>query len=87
MSLQVLLILKGVISFYEFLIFAYVLMSWFPIRGIFVDIYQVIGSVVEPYLGIFRRIIPPMGAIDISPMVAYFVLILVSRYLLPALVR
>ena len=87
MSLQVLLILNGVISFYEFLIFAYVLMSWFPIRGIFVDIYQVIGSVVEPYLGIFRRIIPPMGAIDISPMVAYFVLILVSRYLLPALVR
>lgn len=85
MSPQLVSILSNIIQFYGFLIFAYVLMSWFPIRGIFADIYQVIGSIVEPYLGIFRRIIPPMGSLDISPMVAYFVLIVVSRLVLSLL--
>ncbi len=85
MSPQLVPIIAGVVEFYGFLIFAYVLMSWFPVRGIFADIYQVIGSIVEPYLGIFRRIVPPMGAIDLSPMVAYFVLIVVSRFVLSLL--
>ncbi len=87
MSNQLAQILAGVVQFYGFLIFAYVLMSWFPIRGIVADIYQVIGSLVEPYLGLFRRIIPPIGTLDISPMVAYFVLILGSQFVLGLLVR
>lgn len=87
MSPQMVQILSGIFQFYGFLIFAYVLMSWFPMRGIFSDIQNVIGTIVEPYLGIFRRVIPPMGAIDISPMVAYFVLIVASRFLLSLLVR
>ena len=85
MSPQIVSIIAGVVQFYGFLIFAYVIMSWFPIRGIGADIYQVIGSIVEPYLGIFRRIIPPMGTLDLSPMVAYFVLIVVSRFVLSLL--
>jgi len=84
-SPQIVSIIAGVVQFYGFLIFAYVIMSWFPIRGIGADIYQVIGSIVEPYLGIFRRVIPPMGTLDISPMVAYFVLIVVSRFVLSLL--
>jgi YggT family protein len=31
-------------------------------------------DVSEPYLRIFRRFIPPLGAIDLSPMVAIIVL-------------
>ncbi len=68
-----------VIDFYTWLIIAYVLMSWFPISGVFQEIYNVIASVVEPYLGIFRRIIPPMGALDISPIVAILVLNVVAQ--------
>jgi len=82
---QLVSIIAGVVQFYGFLIFAYVIMSWFPVRGIGADIYQVIGSIVEPYLSIFRRIIPPMGTLDLSPMVAYFVLIVVSRFVLSLL--
>lgn len=85
MNQQLVSIIAGVVQFYGFLIFAYVVMSWFPVRGIGADIYQVIGSLVEPYIGIFRRIIPPMGALDLSPMVAYFVLIVVSRFVLSLL--
>jgi YggT family protein len=31
-------------------------------------------DVTEPYLGLFRRFIPPIGMIDISPIVAVLVL-------------
>ncbi|RCK10912.1 hypothetical protein DT075_23950 [Bacillus licheniformis] len=35
---------------------------------------RVLASLCEPYLEPFRRIIPPLGMIDISPIVAIFVL-------------
>jgi len=67
-------ILDRVLYFYSTLIIIYVLMSWFPVSGFFEEIYRVLGSVCEPYLGLFRRIIPPIGMIDISPIVAILVL-------------
>jgi uncharacterized protein YggT (Ycf19 family) len=68
-----------VIKFYTWLIIAYVLMSWFPISGVFQDIYSVLATIVEPYVGVFRRIIPPLGALDISPIVAILVLNVIAR--------
>ncbi|GGG89928.1 membrane protein [Paenibacillus radicis (ex Gao et al. 2016)] len=59
---------------YWFLIIAYVLLSWLPnARESFIG--QMLGKVVEPYLGIFRKFIPPIGGmLDISPIVAIFAL-------------
>ncbi len=74
-------ILGGLIRLYSFLIIAYVLMSWVPVKGVLYDVYRVLGSVVEPYLGLFRRIIPPIGMVDISPIVALLVLQLVGNAL------
>jgi YggT family protein len=71
---QLAFIVGRVVRFYEVLVFIYVIMSWFPVRGILYDIYRVIGSVVEPYIGIFRRFIPPMGGLDFSPWAAILVL-------------
>lgn len=71
--------LLTVIQFYTWLIIAYVLMSWFPITGVFQDLYNVLATIVEPYLGIFRRIIPPIGAFDISPIVSILVLNVVAE--------
>jgi uncharacterized protein YggT (Ycf19 family) len=73
-SIQVYFIIERVLRFYEVLVFIYVIMSWFPVRGIFYDIYRVIGSVVEPYVGIFRRFIPPIAGLDFSPWAAILVL-------------
>jgi YggT family protein len=81
-GLQIALIIRAVGQFYGTLIFIYVLMSWFPMRGAFFEIFRVLGSVVEPYLSIFRNIIPPIGAFDFSPLVAYFVLQIVLNYVL-----
>ena len=81
-GLQLALAIRAVGQFYGTLIFIYVLMSWFPIRGAIYDIYKVLGSVVEPYLSLFRNLIPTVGAFDFSPLVAYFVLQIVLIYVL-----
>lgn len=71
----------AVIDFYSMLILVYVLMSWIPRRGYgFVeDVRSVLASLCEPYLGLFRRVIPPIGMIDFSPVVAIIVLELIGR--------
>lgn len=77
-------IIYSIGQFYSLLIIAYVLMSWFPISGVVEDLYRVLASIVEPYLGLFRRIIPPIGMVDISPIVA----LLALQYLIvPLLAR
>ena len=44
---------------YSMVLFVYVIMSWLPTdRGILGDIYRVLGKVCEPYLGLFRKLIP-----------------------------
>lgn len=59
---------------YFYLIIAYVLMSWVP-NARESTIGQWLGKIVEPYLSIFRRFIPPIGGIlDISPIIAMFAL-------------
>ena len=81
-GIQLALAIRAIGQFYGLLIFIYVLMSWFPMRGAFYDVYRVLGSVVEPYLQLFRNLIPPMGNFDFSPLVAYFVLQIVVNYVL-----
>jgi len=58
---------------YQYMIIAYVLMSWVPqMRD--TGIGQLLERLVEPYLAPFRRFIPTLGFIDISPIVALFAL-------------
>ncbi len=78
-------LIGSIVQFYIGLIVVYVLMSWFPLSGVFEEIQRVLGSIVEPYLGLFRRIIPPIGMIDISPIVAIFALQIAARVLLAVL--
>ncbi|MFY0517042.1 YggT family protein [Lysinibacillus sp. UGB7] len=66
---------------YSFMLIAYILMSWVPAAQNSA-IGRMLEKVCEPYLGIFRRIIPPIGMIDISPMVAIFLLNYILKGLL-----
>ena len=81
-GLQLALAVRAVGQLYGTLIFVYVLMSWFPTRGVLFDVYRVLGSVVEPYLSLFRNLVPAAGGFDFSPLVAYFVLQIVLIYVL-----
>jgi YggT family protein len=77
--------LAAVILVYTILIIAYILSSLFFAFGGRVPYSRwsnaVLGflrDVCEPYLSIFRRFIPPLGPIDLSPVIAIFLLQLVG---------
>ena len=68
---------------YVLLIFAYILMSWFrlPYSPWLNRIQRFLYDVCEPYLRIFRRFVPQIGPIDLSPMVAVIALLVLQNVL------
>ncbi|MFD2612823.1 YggT family protein [Paenibacillus gansuensis] len=78
MGLEIQLFINTLFTVYRYLIIAYVLLSWLPnVRDSFIG--ELLGKIVEPYLSIFRRFIPPIGGmLDLSPIVAILVLPLVQ---------
>lgn len=75
-------IIATLIQFYTWLIIGYVLLSWIPAGGAVDDIRRALATLVDPYLDIFRRFIPPIGMIDISPIVAIIVLNVLSNLII-----
>ncbi|WP_088005766.1 YggT family protein [Indiicoccus explosivorum] len=75
---EVVRLLTLAIDIYSFILIIYIFMSWIPSTRE-TGIGQMIGRISEPYLEIFRKIIPPFGMIDFSPIVAIFALRLASR--------
>lgn len=66
-------ILVQALTYYSFLIIIYIFMSWVPgARESQIGLF--IGALCEPFLAQFRKIIPPLGMIDISPLVAIIAL-------------
>ncbi|WP_404432858.1 YggT family protein [Sutcliffiella horikoshii] len=66
-------LLDQLVFIYTIALIIYIFMSWFP--GARESSFgRILGRICEPYLDMFRRIIPPLGMIDISPIVAIFVL-------------
>src|SRR6476469_9971698 len=61
---------------YTLIIFAYILTSWvrMPYSPWLNRIQRFLHDVSEPYLRLFRRILPSMGPLDLSPMVGTIVL-------------
>lgn len=77
---MVIYLICKLIDLYCFILFIYVLMSWIPSsNSTFVKIHDALGRVCEPFLGLFRKVIPPMGGLDFSPVVAIIALELVVR--------
>ena len=48
-------------------------------------ILNFLRDVCEPYLRLFRRLIPPLGQIDITPMIAILLLVILSRIITSAI--
>jgi uncharacterized protein YggT (Ycf19 family) len=55
---------------YALLIFAYILTSWIRVPYSMSGVQRFLYDVCEPYLRLFRRVLPPIGPLDLSPMVA-----------------
>ncbi len=85
--------LGALLLVYILLIFAYILSTLIfsfggriPYSRWSSAVLGFLRDVSEPYLGIFRRFIPPIGPVDISPIVAILVLQFVGGFII-ALIR
>ena len=74
---------------YFLLIFAYILMSWVRLPySIWLNrIQRFLYDVVDPYLRLFRRLLPPFGPLDLSPIVAIITLWVASQVVVNLLGR
>ncbi len=72
---------------YVLLILAYIITSWIrlPYSPWLNRIQRFLYDVCEPYLRIFRRFVPAIGPLDLSPMIAVIVLIVLQRIIPAAL--
>ena len=61
---------------YSALIFAYIILSWIQIPYALNWLQRFLYDVCEPYIRIFRRLLPPLGPLDLSPVIAIVVLYL-----------
>jgi YggT family protein len=69
------------VGVYVLLILVYVITSWIPggASPTLERVRQFLYDVCEPYLRLFRRFIPPLGPLDLSPIIAVFALFIVER--------
>jgi YggT family protein len=77
--------LRTLLTIYIVLIFIRILMSWFtriPYNRYLDAVLRFVSEVTDPYLNLFRRIIPMVrigpGALDLSPIVGVLVLSIVG---------
>lgn len=77
------------ITVYTLVIFAYIITSWLrlPYAPWLNRIQRFLYDVSEPYLRLFRRLLPSFGPLDLSPMVGIIVLWLLDRVLISVLNR
>jgi len=76
---------SALVWIYSVLILIRILLTWVPRMPENAALRTIVGfveDITEPYLALFRRLIPPLrggpGLIDISPIIAIFALILVG---------
>lgn len=67
-----------IFQIYLIMLFVRILISWFP-EYMDKKWVQFIAFYTDPYLNIFRKIIPPIGMIDISPIFAFLALGLIEQ--------
>ena len=74
-------IIRIFIEVLSFLIFVRVILSWFIMstrNRVVTTIYQVLHQITEPILGPLHKIIPNIGMIDITPVVAIILLYIID---------
>ena len=67
-------VLSQTLFIYSYILILRVLLTWFPNLDWSNPILSNISAITDPYLNLFRGIIPAIGGIDISPILAFVVL-------------
>ena len=78
---EIFAVLGQTLSIYSFILIVRVLLTWFPGIDWSNGILSAICSITDPYLNIFRGVIPPIGGFDISSILAFLLLNVVQNLL------
>ena len=70
MLTEIFAVLGQTLSIYSFILIIRILLTWFPGIDWSNGILSALTSITDPYLNIFRGIIPPIGGFDISSLLA-----------------
>jgi YggT family protein len=83
---------SALFTVYIILIIVRILLSWIPrmpYNRVLNAVVTFVHEVTDPYLNVFRRILPPVGgggfAFDLSPIIAIFVLYIVDAIVVSAI--
>jgi YggT family protein len=71
--------LAKAVDIYSVVLTFRVLLTWFRQIDWTSDPWATLRQLTDPYLNIFRGIIPPLGGIDLSPILAFFLLSFASK--------
>lgn len=76
-------LVANILFLFEIALFGRVILSWFPIspQSPVASIYRLLYQVTEPVLGPIRRMLPPMGGFDFSPLIVILLLGVLQRSL------
>ena len=78
---QILAVLAQTLSIYSLVLLVRVLLSWFPNLDWSNPVLSSVSAITDPYLNAFRGLIPPLGGIDLSALVAFIALQLAQSLL------
>ena len=84
MGAIILVIGKYVYDIYYWLILINIFGSWFP-QFQTSKVGMLVGRLVNPYLSVFRKFIPPLGMIDFSPIIGIIAYSYIGRFALEGL--
>jgi YggT family protein len=74
-------VLAQTLSIYLLVLLVRVLLSWFPNLDWSNPLLSGVSAITDPYLNAFRGLIPPLGGIDLSALVAFLALQLAQSLL------
>lgn len=70
--------LSNFLALYSTLLIVRILLTWFQGMDWANQIAGVLSPITDPYLNIFRSFIPPIGGLDLSPILAILCLNIIS---------
>lgn len=62
------------LNIFTFVLVARILITWIPNIDPYHPVVQMLFQITEPVLEPARKLIPPIGMIDVSPIVVFFVI-------------
>ena len=74
-------VLSRTLEIYSLILLVCVLLSWFPNMDWGNPVLSTVSSITDPYLNAFRGLIPPIGGLDLSAILAFLALNLAQQLL------